>query len=410
MLNANANRQLRVWAITVMRGGLAIILLCGIGRAADLPQKIAVLEETRVYDNPADYASFPGFVRTDKEIALIFTIQPLDALKASGLHPHYAPVIQYRYARSLDEGKNWSVTRDAVPLGAVQQATRYMHSASAAMTNGSLLTCFVDYQRGTKVREPAQMQIRRGHLGGEPEVAWAAGPVFTNLAPFAMIRLSDGTFLMSAQVIPDKPRGCAVLKGSADGREWQRLSFLPPVGELSMSETDMAAWPDGRVIAVIRAEWFDTPKDRLPPEAHGNGTKRDGYGYFLYQATSSDSGKTWSEPEQLPVWGHPPSLLPLRSGNLLMVYGHRRPPFSVRAILSHDRGATWDLGSLIELHRFDPGNYDIGYPVATELDNGEVLVAYYGYGTRDTGGNSPHAIFCTWIKEVVSDPDEARKR
>jgi hypothetical protein len=92
-----------------------------------------------------------------------------------------------------------------------------------------------------------------------------------------------------------------------------------------------------------------------------------------------------------------------------MVYGHRRPPFSVRAILSHDRGVTWDMGSMVELHRFEPGNYDIGYPVATQLDNGEVLVAYYGYSTADTGLYSPHAIFCTRMKEVTADTYESRK-
>ena len=277
------------------------------------------------------------------------------------------------------------------------------------MADGGRLTCFVDYDRGSKMRKASQMQIHRERLGGTPEAAWTAGPLFTNLAPFSMIRLPEGGYLLSAQQTPDKPRGCVVLKGSADGRQWQRWSFLPPVGELSMSETDLAAWPDGRVIAVIRAEWFDTPKERLPPEAHGNGTNRDGYGYFLYQATSTNGGKDWNTPEPLPVWGHPPFLLQLRSGNLLMVYGHRRPPFSVRAILSHDRGASWDVSSMLELHRFEPGNYDIGYPVATELENGEILVVYYGYSTPDTGSCSPHAIFCTRVKEATVDSYEIRK-
>jgi hypothetical protein len=152
---------------------------------------------------------------------------------------------------------------------------------------------------------------------------------------------------------------------------------------------------------LIRAEWFDTPKDRLPAEANGNGTKRDGYGYFLYQATSTNGGRDWNTPEPLPVWGHPPFLLQLRSGNLLMVYGHRRPPFSVRAILSHDRGASWDLGSMIELRRFEPGHYDIGYPVATELDNGEIVVVHYGYSTKDLETCSPHGVFCTRVKEAT---------
>jgi len=253
------------------------------------------------------------------------------------------------------------------------------------------------------------MQVYHDRLGGNPADAWTAGPLFTNLAPFSLIPMPEGGFLLSAQQRFRRPGGCVFVRGSADGRHWEKLSEISPVGELSMSETDMAAWPDGRAIAVIRAEWFDTPKERLPPEANGNGTNRDGYGYFLYQATSTDSGKTWSRPEALPVWGHPPCLVRLRSGNLLMVYGHRRPPFSVRAVLSHDRGASWDTNSIVELHRFDPGNYDIGYPVATELESGEILVAYYGHASADIGLYSPHAIFCTRLKEVTADASKSRK-
>ena len=177
--------------------------------AADVPQRLTVLGETRVYDIPAHYASFPGLVCDDKGVALTFTIQTLEALKASGLHPHYAPVIQYRYARSRDNGLSWEVSSEPVPVRRVAHATRFMHSASAAMPDGGLLTCFVDYDRGTRTRQGTRMQIHQGRLGGVPQLAWTAGAIFTNLAPFSMIPSPEGGFLLSAQQTPNKPRGCA---------------------------------------------------------------------------------------------------------------------------------------------------------------------------------------------------------
>ena len=84
-----------------------------------------------------------------------------------------------------------------------------------------------------------------------------------------------------------------------------------------------------------------------------------------------------------------------------MVYGHRRDPFTVRAILSHDRGRTWDMDSMTTLHTFDPGNIDFGYPVATQLDDGRILVAYYGYTSPEVKAlDSTHGIFCSIIKEM----------
>ena len=158
-----------------------------------------------------------------------------------------------------------------------------------------------------------------------------------------MIPLPEGGFLLSAQQIPGSREAASFSKGQPMAGNGRACRFPPTSGGIEHERDRPGGLAGWRVIAVIRAEWFDTPKERLPPEANGNGTNRDGYGYFLYQATSSDGGKTWSKPAQLPIWGHPACLVQLRGGNLLMVYGHRRPPFSVRAILSHDRGqaGTW---------------------------------------------------------------------
>ena len=102
---------------------------------------------------------------------------------------------------------------------------------------------------------------------------------------------------------------------------------------------------------------------------------------------------------QIPIWGHPPYMLKLASGNLLMVYGHRRPPWSIRAVLSRDRGRTWDLSTIKILREFKPGNYDLGYPVATQLSDGRIFCAYYGFASDNIELYSTHGIFATIFSE-----------
>lgn len=150
---------------------------------------------------------------------------------------------------------------------------------------------------------------------------------------------------------------------------------------------------DGRLIALLRADWDKIPGEQRPAEA------KVGYGYFLYQTESTDGGRSWSEPAQLQLWGHPPYLLRLASGNILLVYGHRRPPWEIRAILSRDEGRTWDMDTLRTVHRFDPGNYDMGYPVATQMPDGSIVCGFYGYSTPNVGEKMPHGIFASIFDE-----------
>ena len=90
----------------------------------------------------------------------------------------------------------------------------------------------------------------------------------------------------------------------------------------------------------------------------------------------------------------------LASGNVLLVFGRRRKPHGIQACLSRDGGRTWDPDGLKTVHTFDPGSYDIGYPVATQLPDGSTLCAFYGYATSDVkDSKTPHAIFASVFDE-----------
>jgi hypothetical protein len=105
----------------------------------------------------------------------------------------------------------------------------------------------------------------------------------------------------------------------------------------------------------------------------------------VHMTETRDGGRTWSIPKDLGIYGFPSYLVKLTSGAILCVYGHRREPYSIRAILSYDNGATWDTTNILTL-RDIPAGMDFGYPVALETVPGEVFCVYYMVPGPDTPG------------------------
>jgi hypothetical protein len=79
-------------------------------------------------------------------------------------------------------------------------------------------------------------------------------------------------------------------------------------------------------------------------------------------------------------WRPPSSLIRLRDGRLAITYGHRSPPFEIRARLSADSGRTW--GTEITL-REDGAQWDIGYPRTVVRPDGKIVTTYYWVPERD---------------------------
>ncbi|MEH7910144.1 sialidase family protein [Rhizobium laguerreae] len=93
--------------------------------------------------------------------------------------------------------------------------------------------------------------------------------------------------------------------------------------------------------------------------------------------TSHDQGRTWT-PEGCIVDdtgrnGNPPALARIE-GMLLLVYGHRDPPFGIRMRMSFDDGRTWGAEKII---RSDGGTADLGYPRLVKRGDGSLLAVYY---------------------------------
>lgn len=105
---------------------------------------------------------------------------------------------------------------------------------------------------------------------------------------------------------------------------------------------------------------------------------REGERNWIDLYGSDDDGMTWDYMGTPVVntgrGGNPPAMIKLRDGRLCLVYGYRNAPYSIRARLSSDDGATW--GEEIIL-RDDGGNHDLGYPRAVQRADSGVVAVYY---------------------------------
>ena len=95
----------------------------------------------------------------------------------------------------------------------------------------------------------------------------------------------------------------------------------------------------------------------------------------LYTAVSNDRGHSWKHWQKQNIVGHPTHPLRLKDGRILLSYGYRHEPYGIRARIMDDEAEHF-IGDEI-IVRDDAICADIGYPCATQLANGKVLIVYY---------------------------------
>ena len=109
----------------------------------------------------------------------------------------------------------------------------------------------------------------------------------------------------------------------------------------------------------------------------------NGYDWSDYRSIVSIGKSPWLNTEkiktsqyQLPgnVYYRSPWPMILRDGRILVIFARRKAPYGIGVIISEDNGSNW---SNEEVLRSDSPSSDLGYPVATELDDGRIFVAYY---------------------------------
>ena len=326
--------------------------------------KEAVIEEDR-------YLGWPTVARTKQGELLVAYSGDRDS--------HVCPWGKTHLVRSSDQGRTWSrpETVTSTPLddrdaGIIQTRTgallvswfTSLEFAEPAPSPGwARYAAAIRYARHSEKITPDVREkwlgnwVRRSEDGGKK---WQEPVRTVSTAPHGPIQLRDGRLLYVGNDRSADEAAVTIEESTDDGRSWAVIAAMPAgvSGRGGMFEPHVVELTSGTLLAMFRCE----PED--PAQS------------FLTQSESHDGGRTWSPFHRTPIWGFPPHLVELRNGWVLVVYGHRRVPFGVRACLSRDEGRTWDIDDEIALTPAAPGP-DLGYPSSVQLEDGSILTVYY---------------------------------
>ena len=197
----------------------------------------------------------------------------------------------------------------------------------------------------------------------EPDAASLSAPgIVRHIARGVMmckpIVAKDGAWLLPVAHWQEAPSAC-VYASTDGGRTFvERGGVTLPKEKRNFDEHNLVELSDGTLRAYMRTK--DAP---------------DG----LWEAESSDGGRTWGEPR--------PSIQPhvsarvfvrrLASGNLLMVKNglpgekQQMVRHDMTAYLSEDEGKTWPFALPL-----DVGRSDVAYPDGQQLKDGRIAVVY----------------------------------
>ena len=363
---------------TFLAGGtLAAAWMAQRGKAADEPRARVVAETKTISLQPHHYHGWPTLGRRRNGDLLLVC--------SGGREGHICPFGRVELMVSHDDGRTWGWPqvlldsaiddRDAGVLetakGAILVTTftslAYEKSLEAAAKRkagdkGAWPADKLDrWLRAHNRLDAAQRQAELGQWmirSTDGGVTWSARYSSIVNSPHGPVQLSDGRLLYAGKELWTGGKRVGVCESRDDGATWRWLAEIPArPGDAADKYHELHAVEaaDGRIVVHIRNHNETNAGETL-------------------QCESSDGGTSWTVPHAIGVWGLPSHLLRLRSGALLMTYGHRRPPFGNQARLSRDGGRTWSEPLVIST---DGAGGDLGYPSTVELADGALLTAWY---------------------------------
>ena len=348
-----------------------------------------------VHRDPSFYCAHPHLaVAANGDWIVVFNRAPR---RPFVLHPPEEPLFQNVVVRSQDQGATWTPP-EVVPdygwsgtecagltvlrSGRVllnQWRFRWLPLRLARRLEGTLPLSFpAEFMRGW-LASPEHGTAAYRAVPVEELAPWARGPGET------WVHNSDDhgqTFTQSVKIDTAPFDGGYGMRGAcelANGDILLPLSDIPHwrVVFTARSRDGGFTWGSPVKVAEQAGSKFEEPTlietapGRLLMVLRDNGTR------WLHSVRSTDSGETWSAPRRLPIEGYPAQLFPLQGGRLLMTFGWRQPDYGIRAVLSSDGGATWDIDQAVRICGGLPSK-NLGYPATIEAADGDLFTVYYG--------------------------------
>ncbi len=358
---------------------VVLVLVTVVGCASPARPKPDAREHVIVYKEKGRYGGWPanhGIWSWGDEILVGFEIgyhkgtqpavNPLSQTKDTHAIDYTRPA-EHVLARSLDGGETWSVERPPelkppagekvarVPTGeGGQQPVDCPGGINFSHPDFAMTLRMLSYHVG-----PSRFlyTLDRGRTWRGPFKLPDFGLPGIAARTDYMIEGENEMFAFLTAAKSNRRQGRIICARTTDGAaSWQLHGYIgeePGVGDKANMPASVRLSPQTILTARRRVAGID-----------------------LYR--SDDNGQTW-QPFGYPVRdtgknGNPPDLLKLHDGRLLLVYGYRSPPYSIRARLSADDGATWSEEIFL---RDDGGYWDLGYPRSVQRPDGRIVTVYY---------------------------------
>ena len=298
----------------------------------------------------ARHSAFPGLVVVgDSDLVVVFR-EGADHISRTG---------RIALARSSDAGRTFTD-----PVTIVDTPLDDRDPAITRLRDGRLALNFFASGDSMEVEGGTREEIRRLYVTFSSDEGRSWSPARQVQQPLHEQRLASRSQLLEvdrgALLWPTyhAEHGSSLLYRSRNGgRHWEFFSVLADSTVAAFGEPSLIRLSSGKLLASLR-------------------TRPHRGGGMVYLSESDDAGRTWSLPQQLPIWGFPRHLLQINDYTLLMTYGYRRKPFGVRFAISYDEGDYWLSYTDFTLDGRSTTN-DAGYPQAALLPDGSVYVVYY---------------------------------
>ncbi len=362
------------------------------------------MKETTVYKEEGRYCSFPHVLKLENKLIAVFRRASNFSVKAAidGVHTHHDPDSEICSIESYDDGNTW----DQESFKVIYKSNYGVNDPSITLLkNGNLLLRFV----ALKITETSKLEYFPKKIFSHRSEHGLVAEVVNNLLMIShdegnswvehseigceeigpscsrdpIIELEDESLLASVYTgAPQRADISWCLRSFDKGVTWGEPTIIgiDPQGKYSerhgknFNETSLLYLGNGEVLAMVRCdETFHTTDEFMPVGGMGK----------LFISRSLNSGMNWSEPKDTSIFGQPGHILKIGNNKILCTYGYRKSPFGVRALISENNGATWDISKEFVISE-GYKSWDCGYPFSLMINNNEFLSIYY---VNDENGN-----------------------
>jgi len=274
-------------------------------------------------------------------------------------------------ARSLDGGETWSI-EDPGAKGYLLTEGGYLHGVTRP---GVAIPPLRDSEGGIDFAHPDfALTVRTNSIhAGIGRIFYSYDRGRTWDGPFRLPGFDSPGIAPRTDYIIDDQQTCTlfITAAKANGREGRPLC----VRTTDSGKTwNFVSWigPEPEGFSIMPASLRLSETDILVTVRVREATRR-----WIGTYLSTDNGAGWeflNEAVPDAGVGNPPAMIELQDGRICLLYGYRAEPYSIRAVLSGDRGRTWSAPVTLR----DGGtSWDVGYVRAVRRPDGKVVAVYY---------------------------------